>query len=56
MADANGRGLSAVLAALIETGASILSCDTETASLEDMFCSLVEEHKSPVGDAAESIR
>lgn len=39
--DVHGTGLSSVLRWLTDGGAKILSCDTETASLEDLFCSLI---------------
>ena len=39
--DVHGEGLSSALRWLTDAGARILSCDTETASLEDVFCSLV---------------
>lgn len=39
--DANGEGLSSALRWLTDAGAKNLSCHTETASLEDVFCSLI---------------
>ncbi len=39
--DAHGEGLSSALRWLTDAGVKVLSCDTETASLEDVFCSLI---------------
>ena len=41
--EANGAGLSAALRTLVELDAKILACDTETASLEDLFFSVIQQ-------------
>lgn len=51
--DVHGVGLSAALRWLTDSGAKILSCDTETASLEDLFCSLIAKKDGPAPNGKE---
>jgi hypothetical protein len=39
--EAGGAGLSSALRALVEMDATILACDTESASLDDLFRTVI---------------
>ena len=43
---AEGDGLSSVLESILQSGATVVSCRTEQPSLDDIFCTLVQEERS----------